>query len=306
MKPAQFLTLASFVALAACIQAARFPSYESINLEGLPAALVDWQTGSSAKQPLQGNALLGSALYNDLEALASDPAINKHEGRPIHISTKFLVKPDLHINFLHNYWRYSEASRDNKGIMHLSLSKVSGDNIVWTLYTVYKDVHAIFEHMRSDALRDFGSFIMNANIALEYKLLIKIGGCHHKDAAENGCFETNMVESTDNRKGGDKHRERPLKLITAYIVPPGEARDFVKEFERVEEHIAKAKGNLAFGLMKPADDNIVFVGYSAWRSHEDFWAAARSKDSEKWLEFLGDKGIVAVTRKLWTVPSRHP
>lgn len=36
------------------------------------------------------------------------------------------------------------------------------------------------------------------------------------------------------------------------VVCAGEARDFVKEFEKVEEHIAKAKGNLAFGLMKPA------------------------------------------------------
>lgn len=63
---------------------------------------------------------------------------------------------------------------------------------------------------------------------------------------------------------------------------------------------------LALAVCLVADDNIVFVGYSAWRSHEDFWAAARSKDAEKWLEFLGDKGIVAVTRKLWTVPSRHP
>jgi quinol monooxygenase YgiN len=280
-------------------------------LDGLPATLVDWQTGSSSHEPLQDNALLGSTLYNDLEALATDPAINKHEGRPIHISTKFLVKPDLHINFIHNYWRYSEASRDNKGILHLSLSKVSGDNIVWTSYTVYRDVHALFKHMRSDALRDFGSFIMNANIAVEYKLLIKIGGCHHKDAAENGCFEPNMVdvaadEPSDNRKGGGKHRGWPLQLITLYIVPPGEGRDFVKEFEKAEKHIGKAKGNLAFVLMKPADDNIAFAGYSAWRSYEDFWAAARSRGAEEWLEFLGDKGIVAVTRKLWTVPSRHP
>jgi quinol monooxygenase YgiN len=311
MKHAR-LSLASLLAFAACIQAARFPSYDSIHLDGLPTSLVDWQTGSSSKEPLQDNALLGSTLYNDLEALATDPAINKDKGWPIHISTKFLVKPDHHINFVRNFQRYSEASRDSKGILHLSLSKLSGDNIVWTSYTVYRDIHALFRHMRSDALRDFASFITNTNIAVEYKLLIKVGGCHHKGAAENGCFEPNMGDvsaadaSSDNKKGWDKHKGWPLQLATAYIVPPGEGRAFVKEFEKAEKSIAKVKGNIAFVLMKPAGDNVLFVGYSAWKSYEDFWEAARSKGSEEWLEFLGDKGIVEVTRQVWTVPDhRH-
>lgn len=39
----------------------------------------------------------------------------------------------------------------------------------------------------------------------------------------------------------------------------GEAHDFVKEFEKVEKHIAKAKGNLAFALMKPAGMAVLYV-----------------------------------------------
>lgn len=93
MKHARSLTLALLLAFAACIQAARFPSYGTIQVDELPATLVNWQTGDVASKSPEDNALLGSTLYNDLEALATDPAINKHEGWPIHIATKYLVKP---------------------------------------------------------------------------------------------------------------------------------------------------------------------------------------------------------------------
>src|SRR5690242_17060119 len=91
----QTLALAVLLAFAAGIQAARFPTYGAIEVEELPTSLVDWQISdhANAKDAPADNALLGSALYNDLEALAADPAINKHRDFPIHIATKFLVKP---------------------------------------------------------------------------------------------------------------------------------------------------------------------------------------------------------------------
>lgn len=87
------LALALLLALAAGSQAARFPTYGAIDAEELPKSLVDWQSSDLAKDAPVDNALLGSALYNDLEALADDPALNKHRDFPIHIATKFLVKP---------------------------------------------------------------------------------------------------------------------------------------------------------------------------------------------------------------------
>lgn len=55
-----------------------------------------------------------------------------------------------------------------------------------------------------------------------------------------------------------------------------------------------------------ADDNVMFVGFSMWKSFEDFLEAAESKAAREWIEFLGNEGIVAVTKKLYTVPPRHP
>lgn len=322
----RFSALALVFILAACVQAARFPSYESVQVYELPSSLVEWQSGQltnpGLKDSIDDAQFLGSSVYSDLEALAVDASLHKKKKGPIHIASRILVKPELHSSFIHNFWIFRERSEKNKGIIHLSLNKVSGDNIVWSLYTVYEDVHALFEHMRSDALREFGSFITYSNIAVEYKLLIKIGGGHHSknDGKDVGMFEPNMLGSTaaaaadlteksdeENKKGGGgKGRARPLKLITAYIVPPGEGCDFVREWEKAEKAVGKAKGNLAFGLMKPADDNVLFVGFSAWKSYEDFFDAAESRAVRDWLEFLGDKGVVAVTRKLYTVPPHHP
>lgn len=59
-------------------------------------------------------------------------------------------------------------------------------------------------------------------------------------------------------------------------------------------------------LVAYSDDNVVFVGFSAWKSREDVFDAAKSRASEDWLEFLGDRGVVAITRKLYTIPNRRP
>ena len=88
--------LALFLAFAACIQAARFPTYGSIEADELPTSVLDWQSSDHAQKEPLDSALLGSTMYNDLAALAADPGLSKgskHRDFPIHIATKFLVKP---------------------------------------------------------------------------------------------------------------------------------------------------------------------------------------------------------------------
>lgn len=312
------------LAVAACAHAARLPYDTMTMFDELPDSVIGMQHGPSDYAAAVDEAttgmiqnMLSSNMHSDLEAiLAQHEAAELEKGKgkgkwPIQIVTKYLVKPDLHVNFVFNWQRFHAKSEHEvgKGLIHHSLSKVAGDNIVWTGYTVYKGFEAAWEHLRSEALRDFGSFLMNSNVAVEYHLLFNVGGCHcHKESNEDcSCWSqddaAHLAASADEDKVDKKKRGWPVRLATKFIVPPSLGREFVEEWRKVAEKLEDAKGKLVNVLNKPADDNTVFVAYTAWESHSDFWAAA--KKAEKFIKYIEDKNIVAVTRKLWRVPEHH-
>jgi quinol monooxygenase YgiN len=287
-----FKLFALLLVALACASAARMPDTQVLDDE-LPESLAAFGgntgLGSNAEVELEGGATV-STLCGDLETLVSSEFdVNDKKHWPIRIVTKFLVKPELHHNFVHAFWRYQYRSRKNKGILHSSLSKVAGDNIVWTSYTVYEDVEALFDAARGEALRDFGGYLLTANIPIQYRLLLKIGGGRH--------YESENV-SLDKKKHG-----YPIRLLTAYVVPPGEGCDFVKAWNKLEEDISDDKGNLAFSLAKPLGNNFLFVSYGAWDSPRALFESAKSKASRKFYEFLADRKIVVVTKKLIKVPT---
>ncbi|WIA20796.1 hypothetical protein OEZ85_005156 [Tetradesmus obliquus] len=335
---AKLLFFAGLLALACMAQAARLPADALSMLESLPQSMMGMQGAAkqqdsnedtSAAAQVVGN-MMASAAHGDLEMmLATNEHVQKGKGKgswPIHVATKFLVKPDGHINFVHRWWAYNARSEDEKGLLHHSLSKVAGDNLVWTSYTVYKNVEAAFKHMRSEALRDFGSYLMTANVPVEYTLVFPIHGCHCKDCKkdENGanvngadCFTADDAAGADlaatpfaaaAAAGADDNKKRgwPVRLVTKYIVPPRDGRDFIKAFGKMAEALEDAKGKLALVLSKPAGDNTVFVSYSAWESYEALGKAARKGAVRDFLKYVTDSDIVVINKKLWRVPSRHP
>lgn len=92
----KYTVIALVVAFAAYAQAARFPSYGSIQVDELPDSLVAWQSESLASTGHKDNVdaqFLGSAVFNDLEALTEDLALQKEKRGPIHIASRLLVKP---------------------------------------------------------------------------------------------------------------------------------------------------------------------------------------------------------------------
>lgn len=71
---------------------------------------------------------------------------NLHACLPV--SCPCVSPADLHGNFVRQFWRFQAKSKDVKGLKYLSLSKVAGDNIVWTSYAVYTDFEGLIKHAR--------------------------------------------------------------------------------------------------------------------------------------------------------------
>eukprot|EP00879_Flechtneria_rotunda_P016943 GHRR01017738.1.p1 GENE.GHRR01017738.1~~GHRR01017738.1.p1 ORF type:complete len:217 (-),score=51.70 GHRR01017738.1:245-895(-) len=200
--------------LLVCASAARMPGDIHALLDELPKSVYQ----PVANKPATSESIETSAfgVHNDLEGLLLSVDVTKREHYPIHITARHYVRPDLHGNFIRKWQDYSSRTRKDKGVLLNSLNKVSGDNIVFSSYTVFKDIEGGFDHLRSDALREFGGFIQSSDIVVQYNLLFHIGGSYRS----NGAYETDISEAADDNKG--KHREYPLRLITKFVVPPGE------------------------------------------------------------------------------------
>jgi hypothetical protein len=115
---------------AACVSvgamAARFPSVPSI-LEIPESAALAFQSGaSSMKRPAPHN-ILPTSYASNLEALLlMHPEVADHKHGPIRISTKFMVSPSGHKEFIEEWMRFEKKSSDIKGVAHLSLNKIVG------------------------------------------------------------------------------------------------------------------------------------------------------------------------------------
>lgn len=49
-------------------------------------------------------------------------------------------------------------------------------------------------------------------------------------------------------------------------------------------------------------DNILFTSYAHFASPSALWSLGEKKAVKEFLEYVSDKGITAVTRKMWKVP----
>lgn len=49
-------------------------------------------------------------------------------------------------------------------------------------------------------------------------------------------------------------------------------------------------------------DNILFTSYAHFDSPSALWSLGEKKAVKEFLEYVSDKGITAVTRKMWKVP----
>eukprot|EP00775_Hariotina_reticulata_P009300 gene9300-9465_t len=282
--------------------AARFPSMPSMFEIPESAVLASPSGASSMKQPAPHNSILPTSYADNLEALLlMHPEVADHEHGPIRISTKFIMHPSGHKEFIEEWMQFEKKSSDIKGVAHISLNKIVGDNIVFTSYAVYEDWQAIMDHMHSEALHDFGGYVMEANVVIEVHLLFKIGGCH-KNAVT--CVEEAPAagqQAHDDGGEAGKKDKHPVRLLTLFVVEPGTHQDFVEAWEDMEEDLSKAKGNLALALHKPMGDNILFVGYSAWESPEAFWDGVRGDAAKDFIKYIEDRRVVAINKKLWHV-----
>jgi len=294
-----------FLALAVVANAARMPDLRLVE-DDLPESVVAFQGGASLQHhddDLEGVPELGEelggftsgSLYSSLEDILTEPEVNDKKKWPIRIATKHLVKPDQHGTFVRQFWRYQYKSKDIKGVKYIGLSKVAGDNIVWVSYAVYNDFEALINHARSEALRDFASYLTTANIAVKTNLLFRIAGGYYGDA--NTELNT-AVATTDANKG----KKWPVRLLVAYIVRPGEHAGFVKAWKKLESKVADSKGLIALTLSKPAGDNILFTSYAHFDSPSALWKLGEKKAVREFWEYVADNHITVVTKKLWKIP----
>jgi hypothetical protein len=291
--------------LATIASAARLPDLQFVE-EDLPESLVAFQDAGGANHAESDNDLdLGFAqgsLYSSLEDILTEAEVQKKEKWPIRIATKHLVKPALHGNFVRQFWRFQAKSKDIKGVRYIGLSKVAGDNIVWTSYAVYADFEGLIKHAKSEALRDFASYLMNANIAVKTNLLFRIAGGYYGEKAVAVEMEETGVVPTSTPGADNKKKGWPVRLLTAYIVRPGEHCGFIKAWKKMEAKVADSKGLVALSLSKPAGDNILFTSYAHFDSPSALWSLGEKKAVKQFLEYVSDKGITVVTRKMWKVP----
>lgn len=289
----------ALIALLAVANAARMPDLQLVE-EDLPESVVAFQSsgGVQATHSDDNNLDLGfnsGSLYSSLEDVLTEPEIQDKKKWPIRIATKHLVKPDLHGNFVRQFWRFQAKSKDVKGLKYLSLAKVAGDNIVWTSYAVYTDFEGLIKHARSEATRDFASYLMNANIAVRTNLIFRIAGGYYGDA--NKAADSKAVAPADNKGKG-----WPIRLLTAYIVRPGEHCGFVKAWKKMESKVADSKGLVSLTLNKPAGNNILFTSYAHFDSPKGLWALHDKKAVKDFFEYVSDNHITVVTKKLWKIP----
>jgi len=293
--------LALITLLAVACHAARMPDLGMVE-EDLPESAVAFQGGDALqhhdddnKVELEGG-FSTSSLYTALEDILTEPEVNNKKKWPIRIATKHLVKPDLHGNFIHQFWRFQYKSKEIKGLKYLSLAKVAGDNIVWTSYAVYEDFEALIKHAKSEALRDFASYLTNANIAVKTNLIFRIAGGYYGDS--NKLEAGNAVATTEVGKG----KGWPVRLLTFYAVRPGEHAKFIKAWEKMEAKVGGSKGLISLTLNKPAGNNVLFTSYAHFSSASALWSLSEEKAVRKFLEFVADNHIVVATKKLWKIP----
>lgn len=81
--------------------------------------------------------------------------------------------------------------------------------------------------------------------------LQQIAGGYYGQKPAAAVEETAVIAATtpgaDNKKKG-----WPVRLLTAYIVRPGEHCGFVKAWKKMEAKVADSKGLVALSLSKPA------------------------------------------------------
>jgi quinol monooxygenase YgiN len=249
--------------------------------------------------PLLEGGFTAGSYATDLESLVSEQDALDKSKWPIRIATKHLVRPESHGSFVRQFWRLQYKSRDIKGLKYLSLAKVAGDNLVWTSYAVYEDFEALIKHARSEGVRDFATYLTTTNVPVSTKLLVRIAGGYHGKRA-TAVNELAAAAPADVATAAGKKKEWPIRLLTAYVVRPGEHCGFVKAWKRMEEAIGKDA--MALTLDKPLGNNLVFVSYAAWESREDLWDAAKSKAVRRFKEYIEDHGIPVVTKRIFKVP----
>jgi quinol monooxygenase YgiN len=251
--------------------------------------------------PLLEGGFTAGSYATDLESLVSEQDALDKSKWPIRIATKHLVRPESHGSFVRQFWRLQYKSRDIKGLKYLSLAKVAGDNLVWTSYAVYEDFEALIKHARSEGVRDFATYLTTTNVPVSTKLLVRIAGGYHGKRA-TAVNELAAAAPADVATAAGKKKEWPIRLLTAYVVRPGEHCGFVKAWKKMESKVADSKGLVSLTLNKPAGNNILFTSYAHFDSPKGLWALHDKKAVKDFFEYVSDNHITVVTKKLWKIP----
>lgn len=205
-------------------------------------------------------------------------------------SWRYIVPTDRKEDFVSRWQELEKATADEKANEIVDLKKTMSDNFLFTSYAEWKTKEAFLDHLEADHTKDFVKWTLDNNIIWDvYPLLAP-------------AKDTLKPDIDDNKRG---KKEGLAHVLIKYTVPPEEAMDFVKEWQKLQEDVDEEEGVRIYSLRKPIGDNYTFIAYGTWDSWEAYMHHFKSKALAKFLEYVDDSKIawkLAALKKMGDQP----
>lgn len=203
---------------------------------------------------------------------------SKKEAGPAIVKVKYEVPERLHEDFVDKWMMVEKEAMDEKGLQIYDLKKSIESNTRFYTYGEWDSMKAFIDHMRSDYIKDFTTFLTDEDILVDVYFLMSV--TEEKDLSKR------------HRHSDAKEDEDDVFFVSRYHVPPSIYEDFVDAWTDIAKDVWEEEGNVNYALRKYAANNHHWVVYSAWESMEDYQTHMESKTFQRLHDFLAKNDIM--------------
>jgi quinol monooxygenase YgiN len=252
----------------------------------------------------RSNGLI-ETIDNQLNRFLKDETNRKRADEPFTMLFKYLVRPSSHDDFIDEWMKLRDETKEEKGCRKIILNKPLTDNTHFHAVAAWDSKDDFIKHFESDYVQDYMKFLAKEDIPFFMTSLIRV---EDEDWYKKGFMKSMSTGPFGSdldflEKGAvpflDLLKQPPIKfdvpkrfhLVCRYIVPPSECKDFTSEWLKTRDPTEEEKGNNEYCLGKTMSDNIIFYSYAEWERPDDFYEHVQSKHVQDFVSYLKDRDV---------------
>lgn len=199
------------------------------------------------------------------------------------ISSRYIVPPSVHDEFIDKWQSVFDKTGDEQQCIMYDMAKTKIDNVVFSTYGEWQNWDAFNQHLDSDYVKDWVSFLSENEIKLTWYSL-SIPGNDIRPAPSSP--SASSINAGPEKGSG-------YYTIVRYMVPHDKHSDFISTWQQTADEMRdKEQGKVMFySLRKVETDNFSFYIYGSWDSYDSWVEHFKSDYMKALLKFSRDNDI---------------